>query len=288
MNDQPTLPRSPELMSRGDTALLVVDVQEKLVPAIAGQARVVWNVRRLVDGAKILGLPVVGHASSIRKGLGPTVAELAERLGPVPSKLTFSCGGCPELVFEDLRDRGIHKILVCGIEAHVCVQQTVLDLLADGWRVYVAVDAVGSRFEVDCRTALGRMDSAGATLTTTEAALFEWCEVAGTPEFKQISRLAREAGPDGQDAGTAGCRRVERQAASVKSLTLTLSHESRSASELHLPEARKPIRRGRPWRRPPAGSCPPCRRPTRVPPTIAGWTGRSVPATATLAYWAAR
>ena len=74
----------------------------------------------------------------------------------------------------------------------MCVQQTVLDLLADGWRVYVAVDAVGSRFEIDRHTAFRRMDSAGATLTTTEAALFEWCEVAGTTEFKQISRLAKE------------------------------------------------------------------------------------------------
>ena len=197
MDEHHTLPRSPELMSRGDTALLVVDVQEKLVPAIAQSARVVWNVRRLLDGAKILGLPVVG-SEQYPQGLGPTVAELAERLGPVPSKLTFSCGGCPEIlrVLEGLRDRGIHKILVCGIEAHVCVQQTVLDLLADGWRVYVAADAVGSRFEVDYRTALGRMDSAGATLTTTEAALFEWCEVAGSPEFKQISRLAQSGTRD--------------------------------------------------------------------------------------------
>jgi nicotinamidase-related amidase len=183
-------------MSRGDTALLVVDVQEKLVPAIADAARVVWNVRRLIDGAKLFGLPVLA-TEQYPKGLGPTVAELAERLGDVPSKLTFSCGGCPELFrgLEDLRARGIHKMLVCGIEAHVCVEQTVFDLLADAWRVYVAADAVGSRFEVDCRIALGRIDSAGATLTTTEAALFEWCEAAGTPEFKKISQLAREAGP---------------------------------------------------------------------------------------------
>jgi hypothetical protein len=71
----------------------------------------------------------------------------------------------------------------------------VMDLLAAGWRVYVAVDAVGSRFAIDRETALGRMDSAGATLTTTEAALFEWCETAGRPEFKEISRLVREEGP---------------------------------------------------------------------------------------------
>jgi nicotinamidase-related amidase len=180
-------------MSAGSTALLVIDVQEKLIGAISGHAQVVWNVRRLIDGAKILGLPVAA-TEQYPQGLGGTVPELAQRLGAIPSKLTFSCRGCPE-VFSELRSRGIHKLLVCGIEAHVCVQQSVLDLLADGWRVYVAVDAVGSRFEGDYRTALARMDSAGAVLTTTEAALFEWCDAAGTPEFKQISRLVREERP---------------------------------------------------------------------------------------------
>ncbi len=193
MNENRHLPRSPELMSRDDSALLVVDVQERLLGAINGGARVVWNARRLLDGAKLLGLPTIGTAQ-YPEGLGPVVGELADRLGPVPSKLAFSSGACGEL-FDNLRDRDIHKLLVCGIEAHVCVQQTVLDLLADGWRVYVATDAVGSRFEVDCRAALGRMDSAGATLTTTEAALFEWCATAAAPEFKEISRLVREPGP---------------------------------------------------------------------------------------------
>jgi nicotinamidase-related amidase len=193
MDDENCLPRSPELMSRGDTALLVVDVQERLVPAILGHRQVVWNVGRLIDGAKLLGLPVAA-TEQYPKGLGPTVPELARRLGEIPSKLTFSCGGCPE-IFRELEGRGIFKVLVCGMEAHVCVQQTVLDLVGQGWRVYVAVDAVGSRREIDYRTALARMDSAGATLTTTEAALFEWCQVAGTPQFKEISRLAKEAGP---------------------------------------------------------------------------------------------
>jgi nicotinamidase-related amidase len=192
-HENPILPRSPALMSVGDTALLVIDMQEKLLPAIGDHARVVWNVRRLIDGATILGLPVAA-TEQYPEGLGPTIAELAGRLPVRASKLRFSCGGCPG-IFEDFRGRGIYKLLVCGVEAHVCVEQTVMDLLADGWRTYVAVDAVGSRFEVDYRTALGRMDSAGATLTTTEAALFEWCEAAGTPAFKEISRLAREAAP---------------------------------------------------------------------------------------------
>jgi len=194
MDEPNALPRSPELMSRGETALLVVDVQEKLLSAIADAPRIVWNARRLIDAAGILGLPVLA-TEQYPKGLGPTAGELAERLtAAVPSKLTFSAGGCPGL-FDEIQQRGIHKILVCGIEAHVCVQQTVLDLLADGRRVYVAADAIGSRFEVDYRTAIGRMDSAGATLTTTEAAMFEWCEAAGTPEFKRISRLAVEKAP---------------------------------------------------------------------------------------------
>jgi nicotinamidase-related amidase len=193
MDASAPLPRSPELMSRGDTVLLVIDVQERMVRAVADHERVVWNVRRLIDGAKVLGLPVVA-TEQYPRGLGKTVPELAERLGEVPEKLTVSSGGCTE-IFADLEGRGIQKLLVCGLETHVCVQQTVLDLLAGGWRAYVAVDAVSSRLVIDHQTALRRLDSAGATLTTTEAALFEWCAAAGTPEFKQISQLAREPGP---------------------------------------------------------------------------------------------
>lgn len=195
MGENETAARSPELMSAGDTALLVVDVQERLVPSIAGHRRVVWNIGRLIDAAKILGLSVLA-TEQYPAGLGPTVPELAQRLpNDIPAKLSFSCAGCAGL-FDSLGDRGITRLLVCGIEAHVCVQQTVLDLLAAGWRVYVAVDAVGSRFDVDYRTALARMDASGATLTTVEAALFEWCQVAGTPQFKQISQLVRQPAPE--------------------------------------------------------------------------------------------
>ncbi|NLF68138.1 MAG: hydrolase [Candidatus Anammoximicrobium sp.] len=193
MNTADRLPRSPELMSRDDTALLVIDMQERLLPSIRNASRVIWNVRRLIDGARLLGLEIAA-TEQYPKGLGPTVAVLAERLGAIPAKLTFSCGECGG-IFRRWAEQGRPKALVVGVETHVCVQQTVLDLLGDGFRVYVPVDAVGSRFELDYQTALRRMNSAGATLTTTEAALFEWCEVAGTPEFKQISQLAREQTP---------------------------------------------------------------------------------------------
>src|SRR5262245_35296978 len=188
-----SLVRSPELMNRDDAALLVVDMQAKLLPLIAGHQRVIWNCRRLIDGAKILGVSTAA-TEQYPQGLGPTTEELSQRLGPVPAKLAFSCGECGE-IFSAWRDKGIWKILVCGIETHVCVGQTVHDLLAEGFRVYVAADAVGARGAVDHEIALRRMDSNGATLTTTEAALFEWCGRAGSPEFKQISQLVRETPP---------------------------------------------------------------------------------------------
>lgn len=190
--------RSPELMNAGDTLLCLVDLQQRLLPAIPAHERIVWNARRLVDGAKVLGVEVVATEQYPEK-LGPTVKPLASLLDQQPaSKLTFSSATCRQL-FTSTTDRasanGRHRVLLAGVEAHVCVQQTAYDLLAAGWWVYLATDAIGSRFPHDFEIALRRMESAGVVLTTTEAALFEWCEVSGTPEFKQISGLIREEPP---------------------------------------------------------------------------------------------
>ena len=193
MATENALARSPELMNRDDCALLVVDVQSKLLPLIPGRERLVWNIRRLIDGATILAVPVAA-TEQYPQGLGGTAPELAQRLGNIPSKTAFSCAECGE-IFAGWRDKGIWKILVCGMETHVCVGQTVHDLLGEGFRVYVAADAVAARGQLDHDIALRRMDSSGATLTTTEAVLFEWCGVAGTPEFKQISQLVKEQPP---------------------------------------------------------------------------------------------
>lgn len=185
------LPRSPELMRPHDTALLVVDVQEKLVAVEPDAARIIWNCRRLLDGAKILRIRSFATEQYPEK-LGPTVKDLAERIKEsIPGKMTFSCGSCGS-IFGDLQKLGIHRVLVCGIETHVCVQQTVLDLLAAGYQVYLVADAVGARHAVDHEYALRRMESSGATLTTTEAALFELCGIAGNEAFKRISALAKE------------------------------------------------------------------------------------------------
>lgn len=187
------LPRCPELMNPEQTALLVVDAQEKLLAVVPGSERIVWNIRRLLDAAAVLGVATAA-TEQYPEGLGPTAAVLAKRLQQPISKLSFSGAACcPPLA--DPADDDLFRVLVCGIETHVCVQQTAFDLLASGYQVYVAVDAVGARYAVDHETALRRMEMGGIVLTTTEAAMFEWCREAGTPEFKQISALAKESPP---------------------------------------------------------------------------------------------
>ncbi len=193
MDAKNSFARSPELMSAGETGLLVVDVQQKLIDLIDGHAQIVWNIRRLIDAAKAIGLPVLA-TEQYPQGLGPTTAELSPLLSRVVKKTAFSCGACAELC-QELRTLGRSKWLVCGIEAHVCVQQSVLDLLAEGFNIYVAADAVGSRYPIDYEIALRRMELSGATLTTVESAMFEWCQDSQAPQFKQISQLVRETAP---------------------------------------------------------------------------------------------
>lgn len=183
--------RSPLLMNRDDSALIIIDVQEKLLPFIHEHNSLVFNIRRLIEGAKTLGVRI-GATEQYPQGLGGTVDELASRLTEeIPEKTMFSCRECSELI-DDLGSNGISKVLLTGIETHVCVGQTALDLMAAGFDVYICVDAIGSRNEIDHLTAIRRMEYAGATPTTTEAVLFEWCEKAGSPEFKAISRLVQE------------------------------------------------------------------------------------------------
>lgn len=181
-------------MSSHDTSLLVIDVQEKLIPAILESQRVIWNIRRLVDGAQLLDIPV-SATEQYPQGLGSTIPAIGERLNSRDEKMMFSMREC-QAIMDRWSDSGRHNILLCGIETHVCVQQSVLDLLAEGFAVFLAVDAVGSRFDVDAQIALRRMEASGATLTTTEAALFEWCETAAHIRFKSISKLIRENGPE--------------------------------------------------------------------------------------------
>lgn len=183
-----------QTLNRGRAMLLVIDLQTKLLPHIHDADTVVATSAALVEGAALFGLPVLPTVQYV-KGLGPThpaVHELLDRHGyEVSEKAAFSA--CRDDV---CRQRGSNagrdQVIVCGVEAHVCVQQTVLDLVSMGAAPFVCADAVSSRRASDRDIALGRMRSAGAIITTTEAVLFELCELSGTPEFKQLLAVIKQ------------------------------------------------------------------------------------------------
>lgn len=178
-------------LTRQDAALLVVDVQEKLLPSIFEEERVRGNTLALVRAAQVLGVPVL-VTEQYPKGLGKTATDVAEALAGVAviEKLTFSTFGEPAFV-EALKALGRRTLIVVGIEAHVCITQSVLDALSAGYQVHVLADAVSSRTEANWRLGLARMQQAGAVVSSTEMALFELLHVAGTPEFKEVLRLIK-------------------------------------------------------------------------------------------------
>jgi nicotinamidase-related amidase len=174
-------------------ALLVVDVQEKLVPRIVDRDLMLANAVRLVRGAQLLKMPVWA-TEQYPEGLGPTVHALAELIPHRPSKTVFHCCAVPQLL-EQLYGRQIRHLTLAGIEAHVCVSQTALELLRLGFGVQIPADAVGSRSRMDWEFALRRMERAGVVISTTEAVLFEWTERSDRPEFKAISDLVKTFKP---------------------------------------------------------------------------------------------
>ncbi len=177
-------------MSAGDTGLLVIDVQEKLVPFIHNKEVLVRNIAFLIDAARLLSVPVQA-TEQYPKGLGSTIAELAKRLPERSDKVAFSCCAIPS-VADGLHRAARTKVVLAGIETHVCVLHTALDLLAQDSRVYIPVDAVGARYPLDHEYALRRLERAGATLTTAETCLFEWLGGADHPQFKLASKMVQE------------------------------------------------------------------------------------------------
>ena len=180
-------------LDRDRTALVVVDVQEGFRKAIPDFERIAKATATLIEGAEAIGIPVI-VTELYPRGLGETAPEVAEHLpaGSEPlEKVVFSAVDADGF---DLGGRD--QALVCGIETHVCVNQTVLDLLGDGREVQVAEDAVGSRTEENRRIGLHKMERAGATLTSVETALFELLGRAGTDEFKRVQKLILEYAPN--------------------------------------------------------------------------------------------
>jgi len=180
----------PTKLTLGDSSLLVIDVQEKLLPRIHAAATMVKNIAFLIDAAKLLDVPVTA-TEQYPKGLGPTVPELAGRLSQRPDKVAFSCCAVPGLV-DNLQRAARTKVVLAGIETHVCVMHTALDLLARDFRVYIPVDAVGSRYTVDHEQALRRLEKANAIITTSETTVFEWLGASDHPRGKQLSVLVQE------------------------------------------------------------------------------------------------
>ena len=186
-------PRALSLsLDRDNALLLVIDVQEKLARAMppGAEARMEKNTAILIKAARRLGLPVVASEQYVR-GLGTTVAPLRELLPSPPiEKLEFSCGASKSLAREIMK-AGRKQVIVVGMEAHVCVFQTVRDLLRGDYAVFVPQDAIVSRTEENRQVGLRLCEKAGATLTSTETVLFDLLGTAGTPEFKELAPLIR-------------------------------------------------------------------------------------------------
>jgi nicotinamidase-related amidase len=183
------VPHIPRL-DRTRTCVLVVDVQEKLIPVMWNWPPVEKYLRALVLTAKELGLPVLA-TEQYPKGLGATLPALRELLPSPPlQKMHFSCGADPDFM-EALRATGRRQVLVAGIEAHVCVFQTVRDLVEQGYEAFVCADAVTSRFEEHRRVALEQLRDLGAVVTSAETSIFDLLHAAGTAEFKRVSPLVR-------------------------------------------------------------------------------------------------
>lgn len=184
---------SLDRISRKNTLLLVVDVQEAFRPAIRDFDKIIEKCTILVQGLQSLEVPIL-VSEQVPGKLGETVQELRSILHSsvqFGKKHTFSCCGTketdPRSVFP-----GMDQVILCGVETHVCVQQTALDLIERGMKVVIPADATGSRFPVDRDYALQRLATIGCVITTTESLLFELLTSSDNEHFKQISRLVKE------------------------------------------------------------------------------------------------
>ena len=178
-------------LSAERSLLVVVDVQEAFVGHIVGMEQVIEKSRLMIEGAKVLGLPII-VTEQYPIGLGRTVEKLREVLRDCRyyEKITFSCCG-DEAIREAINGSGQEQVILVGIEAHVCVAQTAYDLSAMGLRPYVAADAVSSRREMDRDIALERLRGLAVVVSTVEAMLFEMMDSSKHKAFREISKLVR-------------------------------------------------------------------------------------------------
>jgi nicotinamidase-related amidase len=183
--------RHLSLADKSDCCLVVVDLQEPFLRTMFDRQMVIENAGKLIQAARIMHLPTLVTLQNPEK-MGDTIPEIKELLPPHEpiSKMAFSC--CGDQGFK-LRLQGLGKkqVILCGVEAHVCISQTAHDLVAGGYKVHVPEDAVCSRRERDWRTGLEKMRQSGIIVTSTEAVVFELLERAGTDEFREVLRLLK-------------------------------------------------------------------------------------------------
>jgi nicotinamidase-related amidase len=179
------------MLELDDTILVVVDVQGKLATLMHEREMLFKNLSRLIEGAQVMGVPIL-LTEQYPKGLGETAPELKALMPNIKpiEKLSFSCMG-EEAFVDALDDLEREQVLVAGIESHICVYQTVSDMLAEGFEVHCVADAISSRTKENREIGLARMKEDGAILTSTEMCLFELLKVAGTSTFKTISALVK-------------------------------------------------------------------------------------------------
>ena len=184
--------KHPSLLDRSRAALAVIDMQEAFAKIIPDFDEIVERVGLMVQAAKLLGVPII-VTEQYPKGLGRTAPAIAEHLpegySPI-EKLSFSACGAREFDMR-LRERHIEQVMLCGIEAHICVSQTAHDLLQNGYQAHLLSDAVSTRLAMNRELAINKMAKAGAIIPSIEMALFELCP-AGTPEFKQMQALVKQ------------------------------------------------------------------------------------------------
>jgi nicotinamidase-related amidase len=179
------------LINAHTSCLLIIDIQERLAPHVLAHNTLIDNAQTLLKAARRLDVPTL-VSEQYPRGLGHTVADLAPLIDGEQTleKMHFSCIGDPAYA-EAFRKLGRAQAVIGGMEAHVCVLQTVGDLLRTGTDVFIVADAVSSRTEENYRSGIERMRAMGAEIVTTEMVLFEWLGRAGTPEFKELSPLIR-------------------------------------------------------------------------------------------------
>jgi nicotinamidase-related amidase len=179
------------LMKKINSLLLVVDVQEKLAPLQHNADETIKNIQFIMGAANLLEIPSI-TTEQYPKGIGPTVLQLQPHSKDIHEKMTFSCAQ-DERILNAIKKTNRQQIIICGIETHICVLQTAIDLHEQGFKPYVIQDATSSRNINDKNIALARLQNIGISIVSKEMVVYEWLECSGTNEFKEINKMVKNA-----------------------------------------------------------------------------------------------